>query len=60
MKGGGGDNPDMNSPGWFQVGMLATSWAAAIIIRMIYNRIAFLVTYEAMVLMHVVSTFDWG
>ena len=35
-----------------------TNWAAAIVARMILSRTAFLVTYEAAILMHVVSAFD--
>ena len=58
--GSGGDNPSVGSLGWFWVGMPATSRVAMTVTKMIPSRIAFLVAYEAVILVHVVSTFDQG
>ena len=68
MKGGrgrmgmvdGGDNSSMGSLGWFWVDTPATSWAAMIVTRISPSKTAFLVTYEAAVLAHVASMFNWG
>ena len=58
--GGDGADPGVGNLGWLQIGAPATSWVVAIISRIISSRTAFLVTYEAVVLVHVISTFDQG
>ena len=58
--GSGGDSPSMGSLGWFWVGAPATCWMAMIMTRMIPSRTAFLMTYEAAILMHVASMFNQG
>ena len=60
QMGSGGDSPGMGSLGWSWVGIPATSWAVITVTRMIPSRTAFLMAYEAAILTHVVSMFNWG
>ena len=53
--GSSGDSPGMGSLGWFQIVVPTTHWRTLIVTRMIPSRTAFLMAYEAVISMHVVS-----
>ena len=58
--GSDGDDPSMDSLGWFQVVAPTTCWVILIVTRMIPSRTAFFMAYKAAIFVHVVSPLNQG
>ena len=56
----GGDDPGVDSLGWFRVVVPTTCWVIPIVTRVIPSRTAFFMAYETVIFMHVASLLNQG